>query len=120
VGSALAKREGRGFTQAQQNLLCFAQEQPRLYPTYKGFRGFDKIVAALGRKQIPVCSQCHHNIHNGKYDGMSLEELYDVRLVTPCRRLRENLTYHPNNNQHSKSLSPTFERKTDFRRSNNR
>lgn len=50
---------------------------------YRGYRGFDKVIASLGRKQIPVCSVCHSNIHNGKYDGLSLEDLYDIRLVAP-------------------------------------
>jgi hypothetical protein len=45
--------------------------------------GFDKVVAALGRKQIPVCKQCHQNIHSGKYDGVSLDDLYDIRMVAP-------------------------------------
>lgn len=52
-------------------------------PQSKAYRGFDKIIAALGRKQIPVCSYCHHQIHAGKYDGMELNELYDIRLVAP-------------------------------------
>jgi hypothetical protein len=52
-------------------------------PIYKGFKGFDKIVAALGRKQIPVCRTCHENIHKGKYDKMSLDEVYDIRLIAP-------------------------------------
>lgn len=50
---------------------------------YEGYRGFDKIVASLGRKQIPVCSECHHKIHDGKYDSTSLQDIYDIRLVAP-------------------------------------
>lgn len=52
-------------------------------PNIKGYKGFDKIVAALGRKQIPVCKDCHQKIHAGKYNGMALNEIYDVRLVAP-------------------------------------
>jgi hypothetical protein len=52
-------------------------------PNIKGYKGFDKIVAALGRKQIPVCRDCHQKIHSGKYNGMALNEIYDVRLVAP-------------------------------------
>lgn len=52
------------------------------------YKGFDKVIAALGRKQIPVCSECHHKIHAGKYDGMELNELYDIRLVAPEGLLR--------------------------------
>jgi hypothetical protein len=48
---------------------------------YKTYKGFDKIVASLGRKQITVCGYCHIKIHNGEYDGMKLEYFYDTRLV---------------------------------------
>lgn len=34
--------------------------------------GFTRIMAALNRKQIPVCHECHHRIHRGEYDGISL------------------------------------------------
>lgn len=55
---------------------------------FVGHKGFDKLVAALGRKQIPVCFTCHNNIHAGKYDGLSLDDLYDIRLVAPEGLLR--------------------------------
>jgi hypothetical protein len=43
-------------------------------------QGFTRVMAALNRKQIPVCRQCHAKIHQGKYDGLSLRELaYDPR-----------------------------------------
>ena len=35
----------------------------------------------LNRKQIPCCKQCHRNIHTGKYDGISLNDLYDEKLI---------------------------------------
>lgn len=42
--------------------------------------GFNAIMRALNRKQIPVCVECHSNIHRGKYDGLKLSELaYDPR-----------------------------------------
>lgn len=63
----------------------------RSHQKYKGYRGFDKLVAALGRKQIPMCPQCHQNIHRGKYNGMSLNDPYDVRLVAPEGLLLYNL-----------------------------
>jgi len=50
---------------------------------FQGFNGFDKLVASLGRKQIPVCHGCHQKIHKGQYNGMALSELYDIRLVAP-------------------------------------
>lgn len=50
---------------------------------FQGFNGFDKLVASLGRKQLPLCHGCHQKVHKGQYDGMALNELYDIRLVTP-------------------------------------
>ncbi|MBV7334625.1 hypothetical protein KFU94_41590 [Chloroflexi bacterium TSY] len=35
-------------------------------------RGFTFYLAAINRKQIPVCKPCHRDIHNGKYDGDNL------------------------------------------------
>lgn len=37
--------------------------------------GFNKLMGQLNRKQIPVCRNCHENIHGGRYDGISLKEL---------------------------------------------
>jgi group II intron reverse transcriptase/maturase len=31
-------------------------------------RGIHRIMATLGRKQVPVCAKCHKDIHTGKYD----------------------------------------------------
>ena len=42
----------------------------------KKAQGFTKLMSKLNRKQIPVCSNCHVQIHNGKYDGISLKDLY--------------------------------------------
>jgi len=42
--------------------------------------GFNAIMRALNRKQIPVCGPCHSKIHRGSYDGLKLSELaYDPR-----------------------------------------
>lgn len=71
-------------------------------PKTKAYRGFDKVIAALGRKQIPVCSQCHQKIHAGKYDGMELNEIYDIRLVAPEGLLLRN---QPKTNQKSTNSS---------------
>jgi group II intron reverse transcriptase/maturase len=38
-------------------------------------QGFTLYLAAINRKQIPVCHQCHQDIHRGKYDGASLSEI---------------------------------------------
>jgi hypothetical protein len=43
--------------------------------------GFLQLMNQLNRKQIPVCQQCHNNIHKGAYDGMNLREVYDEELI---------------------------------------
>ncbi|MBA1241098.1 nicotine oxidoreductase [Pseudomonas kunmingensis] len=40
----------------------------------KEVKGFNRVMAILNRKQIPVCHECHHKIHSGKYDGISLNQ----------------------------------------------
>lgn len=40
----------------------------------KEVKGFNRVMASLNRKQIPVCHECHHKIHRGKYDGISLNQ----------------------------------------------
>jgi hypothetical protein len=41
-------------------------------------QGFQAVMRALNRKQIPVCRGCHRKIHKGEYDGISLHDLaYD-------------------------------------------
>lgn len=37
-------------------------------------KGFNRNMAKINRKQIPVCKPCHNSIHEGKYDGMSLKD----------------------------------------------
>lgn len=39
--------------------------------------GFSEVMKALNRRTIPVCHQCHLNIHKGKYDGLALREFFD-------------------------------------------
>lgn len=34
---------------------------------------FDKMVAKLNRKQVPLCRNCHRNVHSGNYCGFSLK-----------------------------------------------
>ena len=36
---------------------------------------FDKLLAKINRKQVPLCSNCHHKVHAGKYEGTSLRFL---------------------------------------------
>src|SRR6266699_7132027 len=37
--------------------------------------GFNAILQALNRKQLPVCTSCHKKIHRGEYDGLRLADL---------------------------------------------
>jgi group II intron reverse transcriptase/maturase len=37
--------------------------------------GFNAVLQALNRKQLPVCKPCHQKIHRGEYDGMRLSDL---------------------------------------------
>jgi retron-type reverse transcriptase len=43
--------------------------------------GFLQIMKQLNRKQIPCCRFCHRNIHNGNYNSISLNDLYDEELI---------------------------------------
>ena len=36
---------------------------------------FDKKVARVNRKQIPLCTTCHREVHRGEYKGKSLKWL---------------------------------------------
>ncbi|MFK7983591.1 MAG: reverse transcriptase domain-containing protein [Saprospiraceae bacterium] len=38
----------------------------------KKVHGFTIAMRKLNRKQIPVCLDCHHKIHQGEYDGLNL------------------------------------------------
>lgn len=41
-------------------------------------KGFTKVMAAMNRKQVPVCRDCHGKIHRGEFDGLKLADLaYD-------------------------------------------
>lgn len=44
--------------------------------------GFNRLMATINRKQIPVCHPCHMNIHNGRYDGKELGSFFDPELAT--------------------------------------
>ncbi len=53
--------------------------------------GFNAILQALNRKQIPVCNPCHQKIHRGDYDGMNLSDLaYNPYEEKKRRRFRES------------------------------
>jgi hypothetical protein len=38
-------------------------------------KGFNRILSAINRKQVPLCQKCHNEVHAGRYDGLSLSEL---------------------------------------------
>ena len=38
-------------------------------------KGFTRLMAAINRKQLPTCKECHGDIHAGRYDGDSVKEL---------------------------------------------
>ncbi len=42
--------------------------------------GFNRILRAINRKQVPVCKTCHGKIHRGEYDDLKLSEL----VYIPC------------------------------------
>ncbi len=46
-------------------------------------QGFTLYLAAINRKQIPVCRNCHQDIHNGRYDGASLAEILSLIEAAP-------------------------------------
>lgn len=37
--------------------------------------GFNKIMSAINRKQIPLCQGCHDKVHAGRYDDLKLSAL---------------------------------------------
>jgi group II intron reverse transcriptase/maturase len=41
--------------------------------------GFDKMLAKINRKQVPLCTTCHHKVHNAQYQGMSLKYIKEVK-----------------------------------------
>jgi len=41
----------------------------------QNLQGFSLYMAAINRKQVPVCQKCHREIHRGKYDGASLAQI---------------------------------------------
>lgn len=61
---------------AGQCLLCGSVEQIEIHHVkhLKGLKApkldyLTSTMAAMNRKQIPVCRACHQKIHAGKYDG---------------------------------------------------
>nr|ATI20252.1 group II intron reverse transcriptase/maturase [Juglanconis oblonga] len=40
---------------------------------------FDKMMARINRKQVPLCRSCHIDVHTGKYQGKSLRFMNTVK-----------------------------------------
>lgn len=40
---------------------------------------FDKKMAMVNRKQVPLCGQCHREVHRGLYEGKSLRFFQHIR-----------------------------------------
>jgi group II intron reverse transcriptase/maturase len=38
-------------------------------------RGFNRVMSAINRKQVPLCRPCHGKVHRGEYDGLGLKDL---------------------------------------------
>jgi len=44
-------------------------------------KGFNRVLASINRKQIPVCRNCHNKIHKGEYDGIALRNFKHPSLA---------------------------------------
>ena len=44
----------------------------------KEAKGFTRIMRAMNRKQIPVCTTCHGKIHRGEYDSLKLSAMAHI------------------------------------------
>jgi retron-type reverse transcriptase len=58
----------------------------------KLFNKLDQMCGSLGRKQICLCRTCHNKVTHGEYDGVTLKDLIDVRIVAPESFLRKDDT----------------------------
>lgn len=55
---------------------------------------FDQMLAKINRKQVPLCSACHHQVHSGNYQGLSLKYLKKTKKTKLIKnnKLDESLT----------------------------
>jgi hypothetical protein len=37
--------------------------------------GFNRVMSAINRKQVPLCPACHRKVHRGEYSGIGLCDL---------------------------------------------
>lgn len=40
---------------------------------------FDKMMARINRKQVPLCRKCHRLVHSGKYAGVSIRNFRFIK-----------------------------------------
>lgn len=66
------------------------------------------IMRNLNRKQLIVCQKCHNSIHTGKYNGMSLDDLYDKRIAQIESYLKADNSNHENTPKPIKNQKYTF------------
>lgn len=57
----------------------------------KQWNHIDLLVRNLGRRQIPLCEQCHKNVHNGKIQKKELNEVYARAVAAPESVLNDHL-----------------------------
>lgn len=38
------------------------------------YKGFTRVMSNINRKQVPLCVSCHSKVHNGQYDGISVND----------------------------------------------
>ena len=43
--------------------------------------GFSQVMNQLNRKMVPLCRTHHNEVEHGKYDGVKLEELFDIQRL---------------------------------------
>jgi group II intron reverse transcriptase/maturase len=70
--------------------ICGSQKQVEMHHVRhirkrgETVRGFSLYMAAINRKQLPVCYVCHRDIHRGRYDGESLAAIEErLQAATP-------------------------------------
>lgn len=44
-------------------------------------KGFNQVLQAINRKQVPVCAKCHSDIHHGRYNGISVKDLANPQVA---------------------------------------
>jgi hypothetical protein len=66
-------------------LVCGSQKNIQIHNVKKlskmnpKLKGFNKLMSISKRKQIPVCVDCHRNIHSGQYDQESFNRLLEQK-----------------------------------------